>query len=585
MHNNVDKYSTQKRSEKGRFYLYLCGFCGIIEVEKSSESEACEMTEFELSARLNFLKNLVKYQAEELSKANEKIEKLKTENKELKAELDRKTELLKLAAAKAYGRSSERILLDDGQLNFFGEEEKEAVEKEAPKTVIAAHVRRKKRTYKEIYGNLPETEVVYDLREDEKKCERCGSEMTLMKYDERIEITVVPARFNVIKYLTAIYVCKNCADELDKNGDSHTMFKKAHAPAPLITGSTISPELAAYEIFKKFAMHIPLNRIEYEYKMSGFRRPKQTICNNLIQLAELLEPLYELLHRELCRLRIIHTDETTMQVNLAEGHFKPIHCYFWAYCSGKYEKKKIVLFEFCKGRASDYPCSFLKGFRGYGHCDGLRQYDDVVGLIRVGCWAHLRRYFYDAVKVQADKKDYSTVAGQGFLMINAIFRAERKDPEKPHDDAGLTLKEIAHIRKTRSAALVKKFFEWCSEKASRFLPSELTRKAVNYALNQKRSLEMFLRDPRLEMTNNAAERAIRPVTVGRKNWLFAQSEKGAKSSAIFFSMIETAKASMLKPYEYLKWIFEQIRLGTAKYTDLLPWSGNIPQYVRMEAVL
>ena len=150
------------------------------------------MTEFELLARLNFLENHVKYQAEKLAKANEKIAKIEAENKELKAELARKTELLKLAASKTYGRSSERIVLDDSQITFFTDEETAAI-KEEPTTVVDKHIRRKKRTYKEIYGNLPETEVVYDLREDEKKCERCGSEMTLLKYNERIEIKTVPA--------------------------------------------------------------------------------------------------------------------------------------------------------------------------------------------------------------------------------------------------------------------------------------------------------------------------------------------------------------------------------------------------------
>ena len=285
------------------------------------------MTEFELLARLNFLENHVKYQAEELAKANEKIERLSVENKELKAELSRKTELLKLAASKTYGRSSERILLDDSQLSFFTDEETAAI-KEEPVTVVEKHIRRRKRTYKEIYGDLPETEVIYDLREDEKICERCGSEMTLLKYNERVEIKVIPAQFNVIKHLTAVYVCKKCADKLNENGETSTIFKTAPAPFPLIAGSPLSPSLAAYEAFKKFAMHIPLNRIEWEYKMSGFSRPKQTICNNLLQLAELLEPLFELLHRELCRLKIIHTDETTMQVNFVEGHEKPVHWIF-----------------------------------------------------------------------------------------------------------------------------------------------------------------------------------------------------------------------------------------------------------------
>ncbi|SDA32921.1 IS66 C-terminal element [Ruminococcus sp. YE78] len=241
-----------------------------------------------------------------------------------------------------------------------------------------------------------------------------------------------------------------------------------------------------------------------------------------------------------------------------------------------------MLYDYQHGRGAEYPKRFLAGFSGYGHCDGLGQYSAVKGFTRVGCFAHLRRRFLNAVKIQSDKNDLTTVAGQGFQKINEIFYAEKLDPEKPHEGSTLSLEQIAEIRENITKPLLENFFSWCAKKKEGYLPSEKTREAINYALNQKEALSRFLEDPRLELTNNAAERAVRSVAAGRKNWLFSDNERGAKALSVLFSIVETAKANSLRVYEYLKYVFETIRSGSRyEWEELLPWSKTIPEYVRM----
>lgn len=297
----------------------------------------------------------------------------------------------------------------------------------------------------------------------------------------------------------------------------------------------------------------------------------------------MLTPLYELMHKTIVKLEILHADETPLQTNRVKGRKGPVRGYMWVYRSGRYSEIPIVLYEYQNGRKGEYPKLFLKGFSGYLNCDGLRQYDDVENIIRVGCWAHLRRYFLNALNIQQDKKDFSTVAGQGFLMINEIFRIEGRDPEKPFEKSTYSLSEIAEIRKNTTKKLAQRFFNWCREKQRTGAPKNLTGRAIAYALGQEKSLMNVFLDPRLELTNNAAERAVKPVVIGRKNWLFAHCEQGAKANAVLYSIIETAKENMLKPFEYIKWVLECLRSMSFKsFEDFLPWGRNIPKELRLE---
>lgn len=225
---------------------------------------------------------------------------------------------------------------------------------------------------------------------------------------------------------------------------------------------------------------------------------RQTMDNLMIVVSDMLMPLYELIHRILLTFDIIHADETPMQVNLVKGRNKPVKGYMWVYRSGRYSEVPIILYEYRNGRKGEYPKTFLNGFMGYLHCDGLKQYDNVENITRAGCWAHLRRYFLNAVNVQSNKKDFSTTAGQGLMMINEIFRIEGRNPERPNEKSKYTLEEIAHIRNTKSKRLAENFFEWCRKIQGTGLPKNLTGKAIGYALGQEKSLMSVFLDPRLE---------------------------------------------------------------------------------------
>ena len=204
------------------------------------------------------------------------------------------------------------------------------------------------------------------------------------------------------------------------------------------------------------------------------------------------------------------------------------------------------------------------------HCEGWSGYDKVENAERCGCWVHLRRYFMNALEIQEDKTDYSTLAGKAVLKIREIFAAEKLDPEKPGEKNEYNLDELAEIRKNKSTLLVRDFFEFCEKNQGVSLPKSLLGKAFAYALNQRNTFEAFLADPRIELSNNAAERAVKPFVIGRKNWLFCYSPAGAQASAIIYSIIETAKANGINPLKYLENVFEGIRTGKSAEA-LLPW--------------
>ena len=542
-----------------------------------------DLSRYELECRLNFFEKQIKYMAAELAKANEKNDKLTELNKEYKVELDRIYELYKLALDRLYGKKAEKIeIVPDGQLSMF-EELRNDISIDTSGQIVAAHTRAKKRTFKQIYGNLPTKNEYYALTDEEKICPCCGKEMYMFEPECRMEIIHQPAVFEVHEIRREKCYCRHCENRVNEKGEPlPSVYRIAYAPEALIEGSYASPSLMASEIHKKICMHLPITRIESEYKNMGFERSKQTICNNFLDCADILKPLYDVCHSKMLIMKKIYGDETPGQVNHVKGHEKPVKGYFWTYRSGIFEEIQLVIYDYQNGRGAQYPQVFLKGFEGYCHCDGYSAYDSIKGLVRVGCFAHLRRYFLEAVKVQNDKNDLTTVAGQGLLMINEIFHIEGRDPNDPHKKSCYTLKEIAAIREKYTSKMLAGFFEWCAKRNEEYLTSEKTRKAITYALNQKESLMRVLDDPRLELTNNAAERAIRPVTVGRKNWLFCDSERGAHSAAVLYTIVNTAKLNGLKDHDYLNWVFEKIRrCDFDKMEDLAPWSEEIPEYIKL----
>lgn len=222
-------------------------------------------------------------------------------------------------------------------------------------------------------------------------------------------------------------------------------------------------------------MGVPLYRLESYFKNMQINLTRQTMAHWIISASNLTKPIYDEMKKELVSTRIIHADETELEV-LTEPERRPqTKSYMWVYTTGKSENKNIILYDYKEDRSGKYAAEFLKGFTGYVHCDGWNGYDKVENIKRVGCWAHARRYFKEVINVQANIKDYSTVVGQGFLWIEKIFSTEDKITDA---------EEIKNIRETKGKETVNCFFNFCE--TAKALPKSLTGKAVSYAINQKR---------------------------------------------------------------------------------------------------
>lgn len=536
----------------------------------------------ELLAQNNYLKNHAKYQATQLAEKDKEIKELKKQNKELEINYNWILEQLKLSKRQKFGSSAESIIEGYEQINLFNEAEAERTAFKPEPTVdevIKKSSKSKKKSIKDRYKNLEVEEIIHTLPDEEKICNNCGSEMSFMRYDISHKIKIIPAKAILEVHKTEVYVCKEC----DKNGTEGS-FKTAKSEPSLIEKSLATPSLVAYILNQKFCLGLPLYRQEQELRRMNIYLSRQTMANWVIAAAKMLKPLYDKLHKKLVERKILHADETTLEVLKLPDRDVPLNAYMWIYRTSRFEECPIVLYDYEEGRSGSYAKEFLRDFSGYLHCDGWGGYDKVENVKRVGCWVHVRRKFYDALKIQADPKDYSTVAGQGFEIIERLFKAEKISPDKPAEISEYSLDKIAEVRKNISTKILDEFFEFCDKSQGVSLPKSLTGTAITYALNQKETLMTFLEDPKLELSNNAAERAVKPFVIGRKNFLFCNTPNGANSSAVIFSIIETAKENGLKPFKYLEFLFENIRLGN-DVAELVPWNKNIPNNLKLKSIV
>jgi hypothetical protein len=316
-------------------------------------------------------------------------------------------------------------------------------------------------------------------------------------------------------------------------------------------------------------MAVPLYRQEQEWNRCGIELSRQTMSNWLIKATfDWLEPIFDSLKEMLCLRKVLHADETTLQVLHETGKPAQGKSYMWLYRTSVDTGSPIVLYEYQPDRRAEHPKFFLKNFSGYLHADGYDGYHDLSGdIIVVGCFTHARRKFDEAVKSLAKKDQADAAAMIGKKFCDKLFSLER-------DFAGLTAEERFQKRQELSKPVFDDFYKWLDTQKPP--PKTGLYTAVVYARNQREYLERYLKDGRLEISNNRAERSIKPFVIGRKNWLFANTPRGAKASAILFSIIETAKENGLNPYEYLTYVFRNapnwdIRNDINNLERLLPW--------------
>lgn len=501
------------------------------------------------------------------------IASLKARIQELEALNDWYVQQLKLSRQKLFGKSSEQSKYDGlEQLNLFNEAEAERQPFVAEPDTKTISYQRKKGKRGENIKDLPVEVIEYKLEEQEQSCPKCGDNLHVMSKEVRKELTIVPAKVKVLEHISYVYSCRNC----EKN-DIETPIITAKAPKALLAKSMVSAELLAYIMSQKFVNAMPLYRQEQDFKRLGVILPRQNLSNWIIKGAALLGPLLDKLRQELLSHQVLHADETTLEVLCEPGRSAQTNSYMWVYRTSGDTQKSIVLYDYQEGRSGKFAKEYLTGFSGYLHTDGWGGYQQLEehGITLCGCWSHARRKFKEAFSVSnSDKPDIPEAVGLSYC--NQLFALEKQ--------AGTMLPEDRHkFRQKEITPIIEAFFAWADNCSNKTLPKSLLGKAISYAQNQKKYLLCFLSDSRIEISNNRAERSIKPFVIGRKNWLFCNTPGGAKASAAIYSIIQTAIENGLKPQAYLEYVFKQLQQdNTVAVENLLPWAVDIPLDCKMQ---
>ena len=472
-----------------------------------------------------------------------------------------------LARHKQFGASSERSVREQPYLFNEAEAIAEAgpVEEAISQTIT---YERKKPGRKPIPKDLPIERIEYRLTEEEQICTACGGHLHEMSEELRHEVKLIPAQVKIVQHARFVYGCRNC----EKNS-IEVPIKTAKAPRPVIEKGLASPSAVAYVMTMKFVEGVPLYRQEQHYARLGIDLSRGVLSNWMIKGSEWLELIYGRLKQKLLEQEVLHADESTLQVLKEPGRAAESQSYMWLYRTGCVGPP-IVLFEYQPSREGEHPRKFLAGFKGYLHVDGYPGYHDIPDVTLAGCWAHLRRKFDEALKGLPPKQraSGSTKAREALDQINRLFAIERELKQLSPEDRW-------KARDLRSRPVVEGFRNWLDDIKAMVLPKSLFGQAVQYGHNQWQKLIRFLEDGRIELDNNRAERSIKPFVIGRKNWMFCNTPKGAHASAIIYSLVESAKENRLNPYAYLNYLFEKLpnldSRGNEVLDQLLPWNVNL----------
>ena len=535
----------------------------------------------------------VKYTEEQLNSVDKSFliqlllqqqEQLEAITKELHASNEKMQLLMEqviLGKQNRFGRSSEKMEDTsqicfreiDGTIIFFNEAEAicdlNAAEPEDLELKSPKQPKRKGKKEADLSG-LPVRRIDHYLSEEELEAEFGVRGWKQLPDAISRKYHFVPAKVEVEEHHIGVYASKT---------DEHMV--KADHPKALLHGSLVSPSLGAAIINGKYVNAVPLYRLEQEFQRYDLQITRQNMANWCIRLAEeYLSILYDYLHKELYFYHVIQADETPVLVN-HDGRGAGSKSWMWVYRSGHlYQKQQIVLYEYQQTRNASHPREFLKGYDGICVTDGYQVYHtlekELEELTIAGCWVHCRRRFDEALKLIS--KSYQKESNAFLLMkqIQAIYREEGKLKDLSSDER---LKQRQAVIKP----LVDAFFAYL--KTINVSKKDKFGDAVGYALNQEKYLRVFLTDGDVPIDNNASERAIRGFCIGKKNWQMIDTIHGAKSSAIIYSIVETAKANNLKPFDYVQHLLEEIPKhmndkDCSFLEDLLPWSEKLPAGIR-----
>lgn len=526
---------------------------------------AMKKTLNDLPDDIDLLKKLLLEQAEQLSEKDEQID-------HWKAGYERLLQQWRLAQHRQFGKSSEKSL---GQGELFDEAEAVVAEEETSNEADSSSEKndasmRHRPKRKPLPKDLPRTVIELDVADVEKVCACCQGALHRIGEDRSERLEFIPAKITVIETVRPKYGCRHC-----EQNETHVTIKQAPPAPSLIPKGIATPSLLSQIITSKYQFALPLYRQEALFKQLGIELSRRTMSDWVLKSADALRPLYQRLKDILVQQPALHADETPLNV-VKEDRDK---CYMWVYCSGtdgpdtphpmyKTPLTPIVLYEFQKTRQATHPKTFLNDYSGYLHADGYAGYEQTDTQL-VGCWAHARRKFMDIAKsLGKNKTGTHTVALNWIQKLYAI--------ESRAAQCETTEKAFAY-RREQVIPVLNDFKKWLEKTVKNKPPKDKLTSALNYCLNQWDKLVRYVDDPHLNIDNNRAERAIKPFVIGRKNWLFSNTENGADASAMLYSMIETAKANGLITYDYLVKVFEELpkRKTGADIDDLLPWNVTL----------
>lgn len=495
------------------------------------------------------------FQAGLASSQQAEIQSLKQESQEWKEKYYNLLEQLRLAKQQHFARSSEANVLQ-GELQFDEADSTEPTELPEEDNTITVTYTRQKPVRRPLPETLPREVIEHDITTEEKRC-ACGCMKQRIGEKVTEQLEYIPAKPTVIAHVRPKYACNRCDETVSI----------ASMPKLFLPKSIATPSLVAHAIVSKYEDHLPLYRQEQIWARLGVEMPRNTVCGWIMAASEVCMPMKEALLKELITSNYLQADETPLQVMDEPNRKNTSTSYMWVYRNHRPDKK-IIVFDYQQTRQAQWPKQILKDFKGYLQTDGYKGYDWVdkhPDIIHLGCFAHARRPFAQLVKLakQTGKSHQAVAYIQKLYAIEKIAR-----------DTILTHEQRYQLRLDKAKPILNDMKAWLDLSLKTAVPQSKLGNALVYIYQRWNELCAYLLDGSLEIDNNAIENLIRPFALGRKNWLFSGSPRGAEASALFYSLIATAKANGLMPFDYLKTLFENIRdcKTTEDYSLLLPFN-------------
>jgi len=507
-----------------------------------------------------------------LAQANKHIEQQRLQIEELTRKLESTQRSLKMLQhqveqllKRLYGRKSEKrdpnqLMFDSMVLEVLNQPEEPPAEPLAEEpsatTPTGKKTRRKKRPHPgriPIPEHLERVEILLDIPDEEKVCPKTGKPLKQVGVEVSEKLEYRPGKLVVNVYKRPKYASPDTMAAMDVG------IITAPMPDCPIEKCKADVGLLSQIIVSKFADHLPFYRQDGIFEREGVEIPRATQTSWCLQVYEAIKPLEEVIKWAVLESDIVFTDDSIIPL-LVKGHGKVKKARLWVYVRGDPEPPLIV-YDFSPDRSKKRPLEFLGDYKGYVHADAFSGYDELFereGVIEVGCWAHARRKFDEAMSSRP--KEASEIMARIALLYRVDSECKDLQPQERYQ-----------VRQQRSRPILDGIFDRVKELKAETTPSEPLRKAVDYALNQQDALYRYLDDGRLKIDNNTAENAIRPLALGRKNWLFAGSERGARATALFLGLIQSCKACDVNPWEYFNDILRRIMSHPVRrLRELLP---------------